>query len=207
VFPRCSDRELYAALLRRDVAFARGIVEAIVAEAIAYGAGTIAGDALEGFNPAHDLCRYCINLAVTLLRTRHGIRVDNLEFALDGAPVTSGEGAARYYAVGGEALARKLDAVLAYEELKLDRELLLARYGPALFEHEALFHASPMQGVQALDVEPPYYESAGAHRTAAGEYDEVIRYREHVRPLVHGLWKEYGLPLPAPATPDVPAQA
>ena len=58
MFPYGTDRALYDALLHGDVHFARGIVDAIVAETLSSGAQVVAGDALEGFNPAHDLCRY-----------------------------------------------------------------------------------------------------------------------------------------------------
>lgn len=198
MFPYGSDRALYDALLRRDVAYARGIVDAIVAEALASRATLVAGDALEGFNPAHDLCRYCIDVAVVRLRAEYGVQLGNFEFALDGPPPgPEAQAGAIVRHVRGDALARKLDAVLRYESLAFDREQLRARYGDALFEREALQPAVAGRGVRVPPGDPPFYERAGERRREEGEYAEVIRYREHVQPLVHALWRGYGLPLPA----------
>jgi hypothetical protein len=46
----------------------------------------VAGDAVEGFNPAHDLCRLPLNAAVAILRAgaRPGLR--NRDFTLEALP-------------------------------------------------------------------------------------------------------------------------
>jgi hypothetical protein len=36
--------------------------------------------------------------------------------------------------------------------------------------------------------EVPYYETYGEQRVAAGAYDRVLRFREHLLPLADALW-------------------
>jgi len=158
----------------------------------------IAADALEGFNPGHDLCRYCVNAAVLLLAARHGKRVESLDFALDGAtaheaPLPPG---AVHLELDASAVRAKLEDVSRYSELRADVATLLARHGEAALAREVLRPAAPHEGLVALEREPPYYEVVGEERRAMGVYTEVLRYREHLQPLVRSLWNELGLPWP-----------
>ena len=44
-----------------------------------------------------------------------------------------------------------------------------------------------------MEPEPPFYESFAEQQVRAGFYDDVIRYRADVRPLVNALWHQAGL--------------
>ncbi len=46
----------------------------------------VAGDAIEGFNPSHDVCRYVINAGVRLAAERSGRTIACYAFALEAAP-------------------------------------------------------------------------------------------------------------------------
>ena len=50
-----TDRELYAVLLRRDLAFAERLLERLADALVARRAETVVADAAEGYNPVHDL--------------------------------------------------------------------------------------------------------------------------------------------------------
>lgn len=191
-YGRLSDRELYHRIIESDVAMLRDFVDAIVDAACTENVACIAGDALEGFNPGHDLCRYAINAAVAVLAGRHRRQVANYAFALDGPPATAaraGDGVIRLE-VDGEALAAKVEAVRGYQELADNVDDLLHRHGRALFAHEELVPASIDEGRSGLTEEPPHYELVGQQRIESGEYEQVIRYRQHVLPLVDELWQE-----------------
>lgn len=41
----------------------------------------------------------------------------------------------------------------------------------------------------------PFYERYGDEQVTAGKYRDVIRYRQHVAPIKHALWKYAGLSL------------
>ncbi len=198
LYGRYSDASLYHGILTQDPSLLRGIVDAIVAAALTHASSLIAGDAMEGFNPGHDLCRYAINAAIKLLEQRHDRRVANYAFALDGPPLDAQAlpATAIHHILESAALTRKLGDVARYKEIRADAERLLARYGAALFASETLLPADPYQGLHGLTDEPPYYERVGEQRRTAGVYRDVIRYREHMLPLARGLWAELGLALP-----------
>ena len=158
---------------------------------------TVVGDALEGFNPSHDLCRFVINVAVSLVQRYTGRALENYDGALDGSSEHrpgNPHAAGLLVEVDEAALQRKLAAAHRYAELKVETDAALARFGPREFRTE---HPRPVldvrQGLDRVAQEPPDYERYGDMRVRAGCYDGVIRYRDDVRPLVHALWRQAGL--------------
>lgn len=95
--------------------------------------------------------------------------------------------------VDGEALQAKLQAVRGYHELAGNVDDWLRRFGRALFAYEELVPESIDEGRAGLKMEPPHYELIGHQRTESGDYAQVIRYRQHVLPLVNALWHELQL--------------
>ena len=57
VFGRFSDREIYRVLLERDVAELTIVVHELAAALAARDVTRVACDAIEGYNPSHDICR------------------------------------------------------------------------------------------------------------------------------------------------------
>ncbi len=90
IYGRLTDRELYAALLHgeheRLVALAAELAGVLREARIE----VVAGDAAEGFNPGHDLCRLLVNAAVARLAAEGAPPIANLEFPLDAAPEVPG---------------------------------------------------------------------------------------------------------------------
>src|SRR5882724_6227251 len=86
IYGRLTDNAAYAAILNYEfdffVGLARELCEAFVAERIDY----VAGDAFEGYNPMHDVCRLVVNAAVIAARRARGHRVGNFEFSLINQP-------------------------------------------------------------------------------------------------------------------------
>src|SRR5262245_11254695 len=86
IYGRLTDAEAYAAIINREFDFfvrlARELCEGFVVERISY----VAGDAFEGYNPMHDVCRLVINAAVTVAQRSLGHQMRNLEFSLVGEP-------------------------------------------------------------------------------------------------------------------------
>ena len=84
VYGRYTDKQLYRLLLE-----GRADVFVALAEELAWafekaGVSYVAGDAVEGFNPAHDVCRLIVDGAVLILGRRTGRDVRNFDFLLDG---------------------------------------------------------------------------------------------------------------------------
>jgi len=146
----------------------------------------VAGDAIEGFNPAHDVCRLIVDGAVAILRRQTGREVRNYEFLLDGPPEVGGPGAV-VVRLDETALERKLAAAREYTEMRAEMEAALGRYGRQAFAMECLRPAAAMSPTLRFEREPPDYERYGERRVKEGRYFEIIRYRDHVRPVAEAI--------------------
>jgi len=166
LYGRYPDKQVYRLLLDGEVdvfvQMAQELADALVDE----GVECVVGDAVEGFNPVHDVCRFVTDGAAALAARRSGRLVRNYDFVLDGRPDACPDALrsdALWLTLDEAALARKIDAALEYPELRAEvtAALMIER-----FEHEA-----------------PAYESYGAIRVNEGRYEDVIRYRDHVLPV------------------------
>jgi len=191
IYGRWTDRELYEALVggRHEglVALACELADALAAA----GVEVVAGDAAEGFNPGHDLCRLLVNAAVARTAARGGTPIENLEFPLDAAPEhppTNGEeeGGCRLV-LDDAALARKLAAARDYAGLEQEVCSALDRHGADAFRVERLRPVGYGLDLAPLFSAPPRYERLGAQRVAQGRYREVLSFRRHLEPAAARL--------------------
>lgn len=185
-----TDREIYSHILNRSESILIQLLEQLATTLTEHNIDVVAGDALEGYNPSHDLCRYVINAAVFLLSKRTGRTVRNLDFLLVGRPdVCPPEllPSAVRLQIDDAALERKLQAAEHYAELKPEVEAALKSVGKDGFRYECL---RPVQQPESFDPPevPPFYERHGEKRVKEGTYKDVIRYREHLRPVAEMLW-------------------
>jgi hypothetical protein len=190
VYGRLTDRALYAAVLARDVARFAALAEELARVLVAEGADYVVGDALEGYHPAHDLCRVLIDAAVALAAARR--RVASFDFRLTGFPPTSATPALTL-TLDAAAFARKLAAARGYAELADEVALAVGGETAASFRVESLRPVG--EGVRrgAPPQDPPCYERYGEMQVAAGRYAEVLRWRTHVAPLIDGVHERLGL--------------
>lgn len=56
------------------------------------------------------------------------------------------------------------------------------------FREEFLRPVDNRAGTNGMAEDPPFYEAYGEKLVAAGHYQQVIRYREHLIPLAEALW-------------------
>jgi hypothetical protein len=193
LFGRFSDRELYEVILEGRIEVLTGLAGELAEALIERGVDTVAADALEGFNPSHDLCRLLADAAVALAHRRTGRAVASYSFLLEGRPdacLGNGSGSLRLELEDG-ALERKLAAARSYPEMASEVARALERHGAGAFRVECLRPADPAADVEALVEEPPYYETYGERQVAAGRYPRVLRFREHFLPLARAL-REFG---------------
>jgi len=213
LYGRFTDLEIYNALLQGDydlfVRLAQELAEALVVEEFTY----VVGDATEGYNPTHDVCRLLIDTAVEIASRIRGRTIVNRDFLLFRRHNTHPEAlraSAIWLTLDDELLERKLTLARTYPELQgevdavLDQKTLAAlRAFPELSEHVDKFVTSSM-GSEAYRVEclrlvngralssevpneVPFYERYGEMLVAAGTYQRAIRYREHFLPLVEAV--------------------
>jgi len=192
VYGWMSDREIYTAILAHDFGRFTALADRLAGRMVDDDAGYVVGDAVEGYNPSHDVCRLVINAAVRMSARERGAPVATYDFLLVGAPDQCPDGLrarAVWLRLDDPALRRKLEAARSYPELTGEVEHALDRYGVAPFRTECLRPVDVTDPYGGWDpAEVPYYESHGEKRVAEGVYDRVLRFREHVQPLADALW-------------------
>lgn len=190
VYGPMSDKELYRAILAQDADIFLSLTEKIAGilrhEAIDY----VVGDAAEGANPGHDICRLLLNAALSRFEQDTDRRIRNFEFPLEGPP----DGSLSRPETGGirldlddDAYGRKFVAAEAYSELAADMARTLSIHDQQMFRIEFLRPVHYGLEIAHLFEHPPLYERYGAQQVAAGFYDDVIRFREHLAPLAKRL--------------------
>ena len=190
IYGRMTDREVYRAILAGDHTRFIALAEELAADLVRQNVDLVAGDGVEGFNPSHDVCRYVINAAVRLAIGRDRA-IACYAFPLDGAPDGGPErrhAEALRVRLDDAMLERKLRAAHAYPELRGEVERALERFGAELFRTEYLW---PVDLTDPYGWDPsrtPFYETWGAERVASGAYQQVVTFRDHVKPLADALW-------------------
>jgi hypothetical protein len=189
IYGRLTDAAAYAAILNHEfdlfVGLARDLCEVFVAESI----DCVAGDAFEGYNPMHDVCRLVINAAVSVARRASGNHIANFEFSLIGQAGACREGHDTngiFRSLDEAALARKMTAAKGYAELAGEVLAALQRNSTDAFRVECLCPVDSSASDYFFD-EPPFYEQYGEKQVAAGYYHRVLRYNEHIAPLADAL--------------------
>lgn len=185
IYGRFSDREVYSAILQQDIErFVRMAAElsaALQTEQIDY----VVSDAVEGYNPAHDICHLIASAAVEHLR-KLGRCLKSFEVLLtsrNGHSLVNGQDMISIE-VNPEVLSQKLQAAANYSELAFDLAQILQQEGIDALRKESMRGMKPF-GVAPDD--PPFYETYGQKQVEHGYYQEVIRYREHILPIVEAL--------------------
>lgn len=190
LFGRFTDRELYEVVLEGRIEVLTGLARELAEALIEGGVETVAADAIEGFNPSHDLCRLLTDAAVALARRRTGRPIANYAFLLEGRPdalPADGSSGVLRLELDDTALERKLAVARSYPEMASEIERAFELHGAEAFRVEYLRPADPEEDVETLIEEPPYYESYGERQVAAGRYPRVLRFREHFLPLARAL--------------------
>jgi hypothetical protein len=191
IYGRFTDASFYAAMLggQREVILSLldELANALIASQIDY----VAGDALEGYNPSHDLCRYLIGAAVELARRRGKREIGNYDFLLTGrpndCPVDLRQHAIKL-SLDAAALERKFAAAHGYPELLHELNEAVRQFGVNPFSAEWLRPVDNRIGLHPAENEIPFYETYGEKQKTAGHYQYVIRLREHLLPLVRAMW-------------------
>lgn len=196
IFGRWTDAHAYEILLSGNLAALSDVTRELAEALVANDIEAVVADAMEGFNPTHDLCRYITNAAVLTADRTSGRKTANFDFVLvapaDTAPVEIRDRCARLQ-LDESALTRKRIAAENYPELKEEIDAAISKFGLKVFATELLrpVTANLSGGFDSQ----PFYETHGENRVKEGHYHRVIRYREHFRPMMEALWRELELPV------------
>lgn len=171
-------------MLARDAGFFIEVLEGLTQSVIDSGAETIFGDAAEGYNPTHDLCRVIIDGVVAQVRRRTGRTLGNYAFQLTDWPM-AGEpcaGPGLEVVLSDEALAAKLAHCHAYEEMRGEVDRALADSGEEHFRREVFWPVTTTRLPSR-----PHYQRVGAAKVSSGHYARVVGYDEHVAPIAAAI--------------------
>jgi len=189
IYGRLTDARAYAAIMNHDfdlfIGYARELGEVLVADEIDF----VAGDAIEGYNPMHDVCRLVIDVAVAFASRERGRPIANFAFSLvDQSNVRPAVTPAKelWLQLDDHALARKIAAAQGYAELAGEVIKALGRGSVNEFGVERLYPANSHTNASCCDV-PAFYEQYGEQQVAAGLYHQVLRYSDHMLPLAEAL--------------------
>jgi hypothetical protein len=189
IFGAAADAGIYRAILDQDLGFFLNILDAMAASFVRHSVDFVAGDASEGFNPTHDLCRELINAAVVLAEQASHRAIPNYEFSLtepeQSYPQTH-DHCCMHLRLDNDLLGRKLQAARNYLDLGDEVHQAIQRYGEEYFAVECMRKASA-PAVADSHAAKPFYEAWGERRKAEGKYTSVIRYREHILPIVTAI--------------------
>ena len=187
IYGRFTDIDIYEAVLDRDFQVFTSLTDELTRELVKDETAYVVGDAIEGYNPAHDVCRMIINAAVELSKRRHGHEIANFDFLLVGNPSAGSEtDRAICVRLGQTTHSQKLTAAAEYQDLNRDVGHALGSFGAEAFQVEYL---RPVDSSfdHGLFAEPPFYEQYGERQVSRGYYDRVLRHREHMMPLSEAL--------------------
>ena len=142
----------------------------------------IAGDAYEGYNPTHDVCRLIIQTAVQMVSRQRPAKIANYDFSLNGDPKSVSCLQDQTFELDDNTFQRKIAAARSYQGLESEVNRTLEETPLEAFRVECLrliedFHIDPIPRVK------PYYETHGEKQVKAGLYRHVIRLQEHILPL------------------------
>jgi hypothetical protein len=195
IYGAMSDRELYRAILggERDlfVKLAEDLALALQRE----GVTCVVGDAAEGFNPGHDVCRLVVNAAVARIDGTSSHNLKNMEFTGEEPlqpRLLQDRAAAEILELDDEAFARKVAAVRAYPELAAEVDRVLTTQPEETFRTEYLLPVQYGFDLANRFEHPCFYEQYGEKQVAAGFYRDVIRFKDHVAPLAAHLERFVG---------------
>lgn len=182
-----TDKELYAIILDGDLAQIRQVKEQLLFSIKENNYNKIFGDALEGFNPTHDICRYIINGIVAELEKNDPTKsILNYDFVLDKGPnnLSQKENLTGFsLELSPLELNMKMHAALNYPELKTEVEIAIERFGMSSFSWESYRRVTNLNQTINWESKFPYYEEIGKKRVASGSYNTCIEFEKHIKPI------------------------
>lgn len=190
IYGAMSDRQLYQALLSGNYETFERLVEELASELLQERVTYVVGDAVEGVNPGHDVCRLLLNAALLRMDQQGGARVTNLEYPVEARPEECPPedlSEAIILNLDDAAYARKMDAARSYPEMAKEIERVFKVHNVDVFRVECLRPVRYGLDVGCRFSHPCVYETYGEKQVAAGFYTEVVRFREHLEPLAKHL--------------------
>ena len=192
-----TDRQIYEHILERNTGVFERLCDQMAELIVEQAIDRVVSDAIEGYNPTHDLCEVLARNAVAIAGWRRRQTIQHYTVPLTGNPQPDFDRGEREYlkiALSAAECLEKLETARTYARragsaLYREVEDAIEVYGEEAFACEYLFPAAkPCSGPERrFEHEKPHYESYGEEQVLAGLYQFVIRFRQHMRPLMDQL--------------------
>lgn len=188
-----SDREIYSKIFKQDFDFFLGLSDSIARLLIEQRTEVVVGDAIEGYNPSHDLCRLIIDRAIRLVKNELNWNIKNYVFALKEHPHFHDiDSKILMIELSPDELALKFSEAIRYADIvkgTLGKEILesIEYYGEDIFSKEGFSCQNSSAVLNKFDKERPYYESYGEQQVNEGFYKQAIYYSKHIAPIARAL--------------------
>lgn len=189
IYGPLSDRQLYQAILSGERDLFTRLADELAVALRREDITLVVGDAVEGANPGHDVCRLVLNAALRRLE-RDGAAVKNMEFIVEGPPnecPAEDRAEAIILTLDEAAYQRKIAAAQAYPELATELIRVLAKHQAERFRVELLRPVRYAFDIGDRFAHPCIYETYGQKQVTAGIYRDVIRFTDHIAPLAAHL--------------------
>jgi hypothetical protein len=191
LFGRFTDQTIYAKILQQDFGFFHALAEEVCQTLISENVELVVADSAEGYNSVHDICRMIVDSAVGTA----GRDIGNYEYPVIGSLKGPDASNRNYRAatLNEEVVARKIAAASTHFPELLDQ---IQKDFPVLGDLSNTPSASPLsteylrersQESQYSFAGMPYYEKWGNEQVAKGNYQETIRYLDHMLPIANSL--------------------
>ena len=212
IYGNFTEQSFYNSVLNQELAFFNEIAEELAGAFKRSKIQIVVGDAAEGYNSTHDVCRLIIDAAVQIANCSSAAKIRNYDFLVVGMPdscTADMNNQALWVQLDDDAFARKLEAAEKYhpELLEEVRQAVNGGSGtlgqylnendikPAhangnaldLFRVECLRPVNDAPPYRKRFCRVPFYEHHGERQQAAGFYQRTIRYREHLVPIAQSL--------------------
>jgi hypothetical protein len=190
IYGPLSDKQLYRAILAGELDLFTRLADELAAALVHEGVTYVVGDAVEGVNPGHDVCRLLLNAALVRLEQTEGPSIRNMEFPVEGPPnecPAEDRAEAIFLNLDEEAYQRKINAARAYPELAAELNRVLNVHNASAFRVESIRPVRYGLDIGGRFSHPCVYEWYGEKQVAAGIYSEVIRFRDHIAPIAAHL--------------------
>jgi hypothetical protein len=185
-----SDRQIYHYALTKNAYFFEMLVHLMATEMIKYQVRRVVGDAGEGEIMAHDLLREVRRVAVRIAEAELGWNIDHLEIAIEGGPASfpnQVQGQQIIHRLNEDQWKEKIAIAKRYRELRPFVDAALNRHGQKAFQQE-LFFPCTQQSLIPRNIQPAY-EDHGEKMVSQMKYNEVIRFHDHLTPIIQHLYR------------------
>lgn len=189
VFTPFKDKELYNIILSGELPKIQTVKEQLFVATSENKYDQIYGDALEGFNPTHDICRYLINgIVAKINKINPSKSILNYDFVLDKAPDKTSQKEQTNnlcLELSPFEVDMKLKASLNYPELKGEIEMAIERFGISAFSREFYTKITDLNQILNWEGPQPHYEKIGRKRVDSGTYNTCIEFEKHIKPIAN----------------------